>query len=209
MLEEAQLQKAKIDHDMIQCPKCETENSKFARRCMGKDMEQPDLRCDFFWQSQKCKQCDWENDISAVECRNPGCRHELRDPNAQLLHKAYSDDEMVPVIKMEVKEAKGGAVMIQYILETLPESGHPTEFYFNVSDHKMFRVWKTKFLSAHVRDPSWRKICDSIKTAGLIVKNQAIFDTPTHIAFRVNDKGRHVVGRKRFRSGRMEEQSRS
>jgi superfamily II DNA or RNA helicase len=208
MLEEAQLQKAKIDHDMIQCPKCETENSKFARRCMGKDLEQPDLRCDFFWQSQKCKQCDWENDISAVECRNPGCRHELRDPNAQLLHKAYSDDEMVPVVSMKITSTKNRAVMVQYILHQKPESGWPTEFYA-VENDKMARVWRARFVSAHVRDPAWRSRVMSMRSAETIVKNQAVFDAPTHIAFRVNEKGHHVVGRKRFISGRMEEQSSS
>jgi superfamily II DNA or RNA helicase len=208
MLEEAQLQKAKIDHDMIQCPKCETENSKFARRCMGKDMEQPDLRCDFFWQSQKCKQCDWENDISAVECRNPGCRHELRDPNAQLLHKAYSDDEMVPVVSMKITSTKNRAVMVQYILHQKPESGWPTEFYA-VENDKMVRVWRARFVSAHVRDPAWRSRVMSMRSAETIVKNQAVFDAPTHIAFRVNEKGHHVVGRKRFISGRTEEQASS
>jgi hypothetical protein len=208
MLEEAQLQKAKMDHDMIQCPKCETENSKFARRCMGKDLEQPDLRCDFFWQSQKCKQCDWENDISAVECRNPGCRHELRDPNAQLLHKAYSDDEMVPVVSMKITSTKNRAVMVQYILHQKPESGWPTEFYA-VENDKMVRVWRARFVSAHVRDPAWRSRVMSMRSSETIVKNQAVFDAPTHIAFRVNEKGHHVVGRKRFISGRMEDQSSS
>jgi superfamily II DNA or RNA helicase len=203
MLEEAQLQKAKEDHDLIQCQKCYTPNSKFARRCIAKDADEPDGRCAFFWQSQKCKRCDWENDISAVECRNPGCRHELRDPNAQLLHKAYSDDEMVPVVRMDIKATKNGAVMVQYILEQKPESGWPTEFYA-VSHDKMFRVWQAKFLAAHVKCPSWRQRCYSMRTAEVICKNKSVFDSPSHIAFRVNEQGKHVIGRKRFLSGREE-----
>jgi len=32
-----------------------------------------------------------------------------------------------------------------------------------------------------------------------------MFDVPTHMAFRINDKNKFVIGRKVFRSGRIEE----
>ena len=34
-----------------------------------------------------------------------------------------------------------------------------------------------------------------------ILKMKAMFDKPSHIAYRINEKGKFVIGRKRFKDG--------
>ena len=202
MLEQAALEKSKKEGKTIECPKCATENSEHARRCIGQDFAEPDGRCGHFWSSQSCRKCGTLNDQTAQECRS--CKAMLRDPANALMHKAYTDAELVPVKKMEVVATRNGGVLIKYLLdEPHEELGHPEQF-FNLSTEGGKRGFYNEFLKLHIRDSQWRYRVRGM-TNEAVMKNQAMFDVPTHIAYRINDKKKFRIGRKLFLSGRLEE----
>jgi len=202
MLEQAALQKSKKDGKTIECPACMTENSEHARRCIYVDGNKS--RCDHFWQFQECKnkKCGAKNDTTAQDCRECGAM--LRDPAKALLGKAYTDSELTVVKKMSVIATKNECILIKYIVEEPSEEfGHPSEFY-SFKSQAAKRIWYNRFLKEHIQDPQWRSRVGGM-TAQAIMKNSAMFDVPTHMAFRINDKNKFVIGRKVFRSGRIEE----
>ncbi len=202
MLEQAALEKSKREGKLIDCPACMTQNSEHARRCVGHDMASPDGRCEHFWSSQGCRKCGALNDVTAQECRS--CKAMLRDPANALMNKAYSDSELTAVSKMTVTATKNDGVLVKYIVDRPHEElGHPTEFYSLKSDAGK-RIWFNRFLKIHIRDPGWRNRAYGMH-AEACMKNQAIFDVPTHIAYRINDKKKFIIGNKKFRSGRIED----
>lgn len=202
MLEQAALEKSKREGATIICPSCGTENSEHARRCIGISLTSTDGRCEHFWQSQQCRKCGTENDVTAQECRS--CRAMLRDPANALLNKAYTDAELTAVRKMEVIATKNGGLLVKYIVdEPHEEKGHPTEF-FGITSEGGKRIFYNKFLKEHLNCPQWRSRARGM-TASALMKNKAMFDVPTHIAWRLNDRGYFVVGKKVFLSGRTEE----
>lgn len=205
MLEQAEYQRAKKEGKLIECPACMTQNSKHARRCIGPGSTW-DGRCDHFWSFQECRKCGTKNDVTAQECRNPGCRAMLRDPAKALLGKSYTDAELTAVHKMEVIPTKNDGVLIKYIVaDPHEQQGHPTEFY-SLKSPAGKKIWQSKFLKEHIRDPQWRYRFGGYSNQA-VMKNKAMLDVPTHIAFRINDKNRFVIGRKLFRSGREESEA--
>ena len=119
ILEEAEAQRAKRSGEQVPCPKCQTMNSPYARRCIGKDSTSPDGRCEEFFSFIRCgfdkhgirifdDGCGTKNDPTARYCRQ--CDHVLRDPNAALNERAYTDKEWTDVqdFKVELtKDAEG------------------------------------------------------------------------------------------------------
>ena len=61
-----------------------------------------------------------------------------------------------------------------------------------------------QFLKEHVKDAQWRSRIYGFGNEA-VMKNQAMFDTPTHIAYRINDRKKFVIGKKLFKSGRFED----
>ena len=165
MIDEANLQKAQKEKRIIHCPKCKAENFDTARRCIGKVHElHPDFgtehemdgRCGHFWKHILCPFCETRNDISAGVCRNPKCKGELKDPNRQLLNKAYSDSELVDVTGMSVEPGRGGAIVVKYTLaNSSAYHGQPTEILFDVGNkgRKLFGAW----VDQHVEQFGWRQ----------------------------------------------------
>lgn len=186
--------KAKGKTKFCQREGCGCENSISARRCISKDPNEPDKRCGFFWKSQVCPDCQTENDISATECRNPACRRELRDSNKALLHHPYSDDEMVPVKKMDVLNTKSGALMVRFELH-----GDERQPYliFPMNGEMSQKIFKNQFVDVYVT-PAWRSRVKGLKTAEQVVKMAGAFMTPKAIAYRMNGANRYVVGRRKF-----------
>lgn len=176
------------------CPRCQEMNSKTARRCRGKDTAEPDNRCGFFWSSQICPDCQTENDISATECRNTTCRRELRDSNKALLHHPYSDDELVPVKKMDVLNTKSGALMVKFELEGDERTPY---LIFPMSGEMAGKIFRSQFVNVYVQ-PAWRSRLNGLKTAEQVVKMAGAFMTPKAIAYRMNGDNRFVVGRRKF-----------
>lgn len=198
LLAQAQYERAKREGSTIECPRCGCENSGKARRCIGTDHR--GVRCDHFWIKQDCRSCGAHNDVTARDCRM--CGEQLLDPNAKLLHKAYTDSEMVPVERMDLEPTKNGGLLVRFILEgEKPDHGWPVEFYHPAGSPTAHRVWYNQFVKVHVAS-SWASKIYPVKSVAGLMKMKAMFDVPTHIAYRINEKGKFVIGRRRFRSGR-------
>ncbi|MNR44097.1 hypothetical protein D3C85_1628000 [compost metagenome] len=89
-----------------------------------------------------------------------------------------------------------------FILEgEKPDHGWPVEFFAPAGNPTAHRVWYNQFVKAHIRDSKWASKVYPLKKAEAIMKMRAMFDTPTHIAYRINDKGKFVIGRRRFAGG--------
>ena len=201
MLAQAQFEKSKREGSTLVCPKCNVENSDKARRCRGVDSI--GIRCDHFWIKQDCRKCGAPNDVTARDCRV--CGEQLLDPNEKLLHKAYTDSELVPVERMDMEPTKNGGILVRFILDMeKPDHGWPTEYFSPGGTETARRVWYNQFVKVHVRSSSWQSKVYMMKTPAAILKMKAMFDQPTHIAYRINEKGRFVIGRRRFSSGRIE-----
>jgi DNA repair protein RadD len=201
LLAQAELEKSKREGSVIYCPKCNAENSDKARRCIGVDSY--NMRCDHFWISQDCRSCGAKNDVTARDCRC--CGEQLLDPNEKLLHKAYTDSELVPLEDMQMEPTKNGGILVRFILQgEKPQHGWPTEYFSPSGSETARRVWYNQFVKLHVRDTKWQSKVYMMKFAPAILKMKAMFDKPTHIAYRINEKGRFVIGRRRFSSGREE-----
>ncbi|MGL5727587.1 MAG: helicase-related protein [Plesiomonas sp.] len=199
IISDAELAKDKQDEKPTQfCPVCHEENSLKARRCRGKDKNEPDGRCGhFFGKFVVCPSCQVKNDTTAQVCRNPCCKRELIDPNRKLLNRPYNDNEMVPVKKMVMSHGDNGAIKVEYVLKEPQEHGNPFEIWYDVPN-KGFHQWKERFLMTHVENPGWRSKLFTLKNPRLIMTHIDLFRTPTEIAYRINDNGGFVVGRKRF-----------
>ena len=200
ILEQAEEQRAKKVGDVITCPKCYTENSMFARRCIADDSTAIDGRCEHFWQSRPCHACGTENDIAARECRK--CHQQLIDPNANLTRKHYTDDDLQPVLGFDMRlTSNGEGVLVEYQLE----GDKATEVFWPGSTNPGARnAWKMKFVLRHVRDRNWQRKALSMRNAVQVIGAKAMFDAPVQITHRRNDKGKSIVHRKVFSSGREE-----
>ena len=198
MLAQAQFERAKREGSVIYCQKCNAENSDKARRCIARDSA--GVRCDFFWIKIDCPKCGAHNDVTAQECRL--CKNELRDPNEKLLHKPYTDQEMVPVEKWEFDKTKNGGILVRYILEgDKPDHGWPIEFYAPCGSQTAKRVWYNNFVKLHVRCPTWQSKIYVMRSVDAILGMKAAFSRPTHIAYRINDRQKFVIGRRKFNNG--------
>lgn len=199
LLAQAGLERSRREGSVIYCPRCNAENSDKARRCIGVD--HVNVRCDHFWIKQDCRKCGAHNDVTARDCRL--CGEQLLDPNEKLLHKAYSDTEMVPVEDMQIEPTKNGGILVRFVLDCeKPEHGWPVEFYAPGGSPTAHRVWYNNFVKLHVRGSQFQSKVYMMKSAPAIMKMKAMFDKPTHIAYRLNPKGKFVIGRRRFASGR-------
>lgn len=177
---------------------CGCENGIGARRCIAKNPSEPDGRCSFFWVSQVCPDCKTENDIAAAECRNPQCKRELRDPNKELLHSPYSDDQLVEVKSWEITPAENGnGIMVKFNLKDEPEHGNPIVFYPTDSDGAK-RITMKQFIEVYCRNPRWHpEFKAQLNPRGIMKLKQAL-TMPSHISYRINGENKFVIGRRRF-----------
>lgn len=177
---------------------CGCENGIGARRCIAKDPSEPDGRCSFFWVSQTCPDCKTENDIAASECRNPKCKRELRDPNKELLHSPYSDDQLVEVKSWEITPAENGnGIMVKFNLKDEPEHGNPVVFYPTDSEGAR-RITMKQFIEVYCRNPRWHpEFKAQLNPRGIMKLKQAL-TMPSHISYRINGQNKFVIGRRRF-----------
>ena len=203
ILEAAELERSQAAGTTKKCPECGTINGEFARRCIGEIKTlMGEQRCEYFWQSQECPNCKALNDITARDCRS--CGTELKDPNEKLTGKAYTDADLKPVLKREFAPVKNGAcLMITYTLDLgNGATEQAREFFWPGGSNEMSRrLWKLWVLD-HIRDQAWRGKALSLKTATQVCRMAAMFDQPKMITHRVNDKGKSIIHRRVFRSGR-------
>lgn len=190
------------------CPKCDTINSQYAVRCINEDENSNDRRCEHFFSSQLCFACNTENAPTAQSCRN--CNAVLIDPNKNLVNKAYTDDDYKPVKKVEFSPTKNkDGLCVTYYLDSMyyeqgiqkPEIAKEYFQPFSKETH-LKAVWQ-KFVRHHINGFRFQQSVYKNRSIDSLIRNRAVFDTPTHITHRVNDKGFSIISRKKFRSGRV------
>lgn len=196
VLEQAELERAKKQHETIMCPECSAENSMHARRCIAVD-KNTKQRCEHFWSFRLCPHCQTKNDCVARECRNPECKMELIDPNEKLDRKHYKDGEAIPVVSMKMETGKGGALYVKW--ELSDGARHLEIYYPNYGPKAAINttIWYQKFVKEHVEGSKGQSMARRMN-AQQAVAMQSIFRVPTHLAARKNDKGKSNIGRRIF-----------
>lgn len=211
ILEEAEAQRAKRSGEQVPCPKCQTMNSPYARRCIGKDVTSPDGRCEEFFSFIRCgfdkhgirifdDGCGTKNDPTARYCRQ--CDHVLRDPNAALNERAYTDNEWTEVkdFKIELTKDEKGVVYRYFITKENGKDGWANEVFYPFGRQEKYlkNQFKIKGLLNHVSD---RNLIDNLMnchSAKAFMAFTSLIRAPKRITHRFNDKGRDIIHRKEF-----------
>lgn len=211
ILEEAEAQRAKRSGEQVPCPKCQTMNSPYARRCIGKDATSPDGRCEEFFSFIRCgfdkhgirifdDGCGTKNDPTARYCRQ--CDHVLRDPNAALNERAYTDNEWTEVkdFKIELTKDESGVVYRYLITKENGKDGWASEVFYPFGRQEKYlkNQFKIKGLLNHVSD---RNLIDNLMnchSAKAFMAFTGLIRAPKRITHRFNDKGRDIIHRKEF-----------
>ena len=209
ILEAADLAKAKKDNSTQQCPKCGSENSPRARRCIGSDADAEDGRCEYFFTFKTCddrvidgigqiKGCGAQNDPCARQCRK--CGQQIFDPNAKLNERFYTDDDYVQVTKFKVEPTKSGEGLLYRYWYEKDGKTHSAREVFMISrkEPHIRNMWKIKGVIPHVRDPQAKgKLvhCTNVTNA---LTYAPLIAAPVRITHRINDKGNDVINRKVF-----------
>lgn len=211
ILEEAEAQRAKRSGEQVPCPKCQTMNSPYARRCIGKDATSPDGRCEEFFSFIRCgfdkhgirifdDGCGTKNDPTARYCRQ--CDHVLRDPNAALNERAYTDKEWTDVqdFKVELTKDAEGVLYRYLVVKADGKIGWANEvFYpFGGKPKHLRDMFKMKALLPHLEDKSMMKKMMDCHDAKTFMHYAGLIRAPKRITHRFNDKGRDIIHRKDF-----------
>lgn len=211
ILEEAEAQRSKRSGEQVPCPKCGTMNSPYARRCIGKDALSPDGRCEEFFSYIRCgfdkhgirifdDGCGTKNDPTARYCRH--CDHVLRDPNAALNERAYTDKEWTDVqdFKVELTKDAEGVLYRYLVVKADGKTGWANEvFYpFGGKPKHLRDMFKMKALLPHLEDKFMLKKMMDCHDAKTFMHYAGLIRAPKRITHRFNDKGRDIIHRKDF-----------
>lgn len=210
ILEEAEAQRSKRSGEQVPCPKCGTMNSPYARRCIGKDALSPDGRCEEFFSYIRCgfdkhgirifdDGCGTKNDHTARYCRH--CDHVLRDPNAALNERAYTDNEWTDVMDFKVQLTKDGeGILYRYWINRCDgKEGWANEvFYPYGGATHMKNMFKAKAVFPHLDDKSMAGKILKCQNAKQFMMYAGLIKAPRRITHRINDKGRDIIHRKDF-----------
>lgn len=216
ILEEAEAQRSKRSGEQVPCPKCGTMNSPYARRCIGKDPLSPDGRCEEFFSYIRCgfdkhgirifdDGCGTKNDPTARYCRH--CDHVLRDPNAALNERAYTDNEWADVMDFKVQLTKDGeGILYRYWINRCDgKEGWANEvFYPYGGATHMKNMFKAKAIFPHLDDKSIAGKILKCQNAKQFMMYAGLIKAPKRITHRINDKGRDIIHRKEFKGEQSE-----
>ena len=117
------------------------------------------------------------------------------DPNANLSHKAYTDADWKPVLKMDIEiiGARSDAIQATYWLDSFGIDGQQeiakVKYWAIMAGGK--RVWDSKFVKAHAKPALWKKLLQM--TPALLMGNKDLFITPKMATHRINTKGESIV----------------
>ena len=178
LLEQARAQKSKYKGESQECPKCSTQNSEFAVRCIGQ-ADNEEGRCDYFFQSSVCFKCDTENAPSARNCRS--CNAVMIDPAIALKNKAYTEADYKEVLEMNwTKTKQGDGIKIEYRLNSIftkngQEFQEVAKEYFKPFGDKPHdkQRWKA-FISQSINGYKFKNIALQARTISEIIKNKAM-----------------------------------
>lgn len=210
ILEEAEAQRSKRSGEQVPCPKCGTMNSPYARRCIGKDPLSTDGRCEEFFSYIRCgfdkhgirifdDGCGTKNDPTARYCRH--CDHVLRDPNAALNERAYTDNEWADVMDFKVQLTKDGeGILYRYWINRCDgKEGWANEVFYPYSGAThMKNMFKAKAVFPHLDDKSMAGKILKCQNAKQFMMYAGLIKAPKRITHRINDKGRDIIHRKDF-----------
>lgn len=210
ILEEAEAQRSRRSGEQVPCPKCGTMNSPYARRCIGKDALSPDGRCEEFFSYIRCgfdkhgirifdDGCGTKNDPTARYCRH--CDHVLRDPNAALNERAYTDNEWADVMDFKVQLTKDGeGILYRYWINRCDgKEGWANEVFYPYGGAiHMKNMFKAKAVFPHLDDKSMAGKILKCQNAKQFMMYAGLIKAPKRITHRINDKGRDIIHRKDF-----------
>ncbi|AGN34344.1 hypothetical protein VPSG_00025 [Vibrio phage pYD38-B] len=200
ILEEADFSKAKDENDLIQCPKCGTENSIHAVRC--RNIDNNGDRCDFFWKSRTCEDfyangvlkqsgCGAENAPTARSCRI--CNNTLIDPNENLSRKHYSNTEFKPVMQFKMTPCKNDGVLCQWYL---PNDEVAKMFFTPFSENQVAkRIWYNNFVKKFANTPALKKAVRQCRNAGELCQMESLLNTASAITHRIGTGDKSVVSK--------------
>lgn len=198
ILEDAVTERGKRKGQTITCPACSTENSEFARRCIGREYNEEtevEERCEYFWSSKACPNCGIFNDPCARECRGVDCKHQLIDPNAKLSRQHYTEGDYIDVLSSGYYPTKNNGILVVHKLANGEEA---KQFFSPFGGNRVaLRIWKATFVDVHIMKEH-RAAFNRMKSADQICKSPLIRN-PIKITHRLNDKGKSVINRKRFK----------
>ncbi len=209
-VQEAKLERAKKEGETKRCPLCEFENGAYAQRCISHDSAGD--RCLHYWQYNECRddQCvehvngvirRTQNAVTAQTCRV--CEKMLADPNKALINRAYRDDEYRAVQKMTLELAKNqkGVIVKFHLVEPDQDLGVPQLYFHLDGSEQSKKIWFNTFVKIYATGSDWQFKLRNMGAPN-IVKSAAMFNMPTHITVRKNEKNKFIIGRRLFRSGR-------
>lgn len=205
ILDECRAKEDKANKQPTQiCPECETENSMYARRCIGRD--RGGNRCDFFFSFTECqdrrapngtilsKGCGTKNDTRSKVCR--GCGEWLDDPSENLNGKHYTENDLIPVEKFTFGLTKSkDKVLATYKLA----NGKTARELFDVSKKdKWIRASWCKFVKAHCVNKVTIQKLSRCYNAQVVMECVRDILSPKEVTHRVNSKGFDILARKVF-----------
>jgi DNA repair protein RadD len=207
MLDKARLEKGKQSDETQLCPECDQVNSMFAVRCIGESKDRRVAeRCDHFFKYNMCFRCNTKNAPTASNCRK--CKAIMIDPAQKLKGKAYNDDDYKKVLSMEWELGKAKGLWIKYYLDSvftkqgIESQEIAKEYYDPFSAEHHHKVRWNNFLNAHISGQGWRYQIKQKRSLREIMHTKAMFDIPTHITHRLNEKTISIIARRKFLSGR-------
>ena len=170
----------------------------------------PDGRCEEFFSYIRCgfdkhgirifdDGCGTKNDPTARYCRH--CDHVLRDPNAALNERAYTDNEWADVMDFKVQLTKDGeGILYRYWINRCDgKEGWANEvFYPYGGATHMKNMFKAKAVFPHLDDKSIAGKILKCQNAKQFMTYAGLIKAPKRITHRINDKGRDIIHRKDF-----------
>lgn len=192
------------DKPTQECPECQTENSMYARRCVGR--KKSGERCEHFFQFTLCedrrapngalltKGCGIKNDTRSKVCR--GCGHWLDDPSENLSGKHYTENDLIPVVGFNFGLTKAkDKVIATYKLA----NGKTARELFDVSKKdKWIRASWFKFIKEHCVNAVTAQKLNRCYKPELVVEHASAIRQPKEVTHRVNGKGFDIIARKTF-----------
>lgn len=183
ILEEAELDRASRKGETMLCPVCDAVNSIYARRCVNHD---------YWWIFNECGECGAKNDKSARHCSVCDCQ--LIDPNANLLHKAYTENDLIPVTKMTTNFERNTLTISYHLVN----GDIATEMFWPLSDKRHCQNMIKAMVMVQMSGWHDRNMLMRAKTAQQVQSALKALKTPKAITHRINGKGKSVINLKEF-----------
>ena len=195
ILDDAELERGKREHDIKHCPLCNTENGEHARRCIARDNN--GNRCEHFWTSKVCDDvktaagvlpgCGTHNDVTAKDCRY--CGKTMIDPNEALSGKHYTDADWLPVRGMIVKPGKNDCLCV--FINFADEAQQQAALFFSpFSSQGAKKIFKHQFVDRFVESPTDRRRLLGAKNMQSLMDAKSLIRKPTMATHRFMEQQR-------------------